>query len=131
MGNENRIGMNVEVLKDGAIIPTPAKGGAVDLYACLGCASVAVLPHKTREVPCGVSITIDDNYELLIRPIIEQLYDKSKRINAYLYPKEGNSGELVITLMNDGDFPFTISEGMRIAQGIVVPKMQVEINRHP
>ena len=131
MGNENRIKMHVKVLKDSAKMPTPAKGGAVDLYACLGFDSVAVAPHKTREVPCGVSITVDNGYELLVRPVIERLYDKSKRINAYLYPKVDNNGELVITLVNDGDFPFSVHEGMRIAQGIVVPTMPVEIIHHP
>lgn len=127
MGNENRIRMNVDVIKDGAKIPTQAEGGAVDLYACLDCASVAVLPHKTRDVPCGIAITIENGYMLLICPAI----DESKCVDAYLYPKEGENSELLINLKNNGNFEFTVHNGMCIARGVVVPTMQIEIIHHP
>ena len=120
--------MYVKKLHDDAILPEYKSKGAAgfDLHAYLNCASVAGLPGSEREVPCGIAVAIEPGFELQIRSRSGLRF--RKRIQVYLGTIDNDfRGELTVLVENHGIFPFTIKNGMRIAQGVVAPIDQVRI----
>ena len=120
--------MYVKKLDENAIIPEYKSKGAAgfDLHACLNCASVAVLPGDEREIPCGIAVAIEPGFELQIRS--RSGFRFRKKVSVYLGTIDNDyRGELTVLVENHGIFPFTVKNGMRIAQGVVAPIEQVEI----
>jgi len=116
----------------GREIPLPryATGGSagLDLRACLD-APLVLEPGQTHLVPTGLAIHLDD-----------------PELAAVLLPRSGlghrhgivlgnlvglidsdYQGPVMVSAWNRGDHPFTIEPGERIAQMIVVPVVQVEL----
>ena len=116
----------------GREIPLPAyatDGSAgLDLRACLD-APVTLEPGQTQLVPTGFAIHLED-----------------PGLAAVLLPRSGlghrhgivlgnlvglidsdYQGQVMVSVWNRGNHPFTISPGERIAQMIVVPVVQVEL----
>ncbi|MBM2854265.1 MAG: dut [Steroidobacteraceae bacterium] len=116
----------------GGEIPLPGyatDGSAgLDLRACLD-APVTLEPGQTHLVPTGFAIHLED-----------------PGLAAVLLPRSGlghrhgivlgnlvglidsdYQGQVMISVWNRGNHPFTISPGERIAQMIIVPVVQVEL----
>jgi len=116
----------------GSEIPLPGyatDGSAgLDLRACLD-APVTLEPGQTHLVPTGFAIHLED-----------------RGLTAVLLPRSGlghkhgivlgnlvglidsdYQGQVMISVWNRGNHPFTISPGERIAQMIIVPVVQVEL----
>ncbi len=116
----------------GRTFPLPAyatDGSAgMDLRACLD-APVLLAPGQTQLVPTGLAIHIDD-----------------PRLAAMVLPRSGlghkhgvvlgnlvglidsdYQGQLMVSMWNRGQTPFTIEPGERIAQLVLVPVVQVEL----
>jgi dUTP pyrophosphatase len=110
-------------------LPERATAGSagLDLRACLD-APLLLEPGQTHLVPTGIAIHLDD-----------------PGLAAVLLPRSGlghrhgivlgnlvglidsdYQGEVMVSVWNRGDHPFTIEPGDRIAQMIVVPVVQVE-----
>jgi dUTP pyrophosphatase len=110
-------------------LPERATGGSagLDLRACLD-APLLLEPGQTHLVPTGIAIHLDD-----------------AGLAAVLLPRSGlghrhgivlgnlvglidsdYQGQVMVSVWNRGDHPFTIEPGDRIAQMIVVPVVQVE-----
>ncbi|MDP9198700.1 MAG: dUTP diphosphatase [Pseudomonadota bacterium] len=112
-------------------IPLPERATAgsagLDLRACLD-APLLLEPGQTHLVPTGIAIHLDD-----------------PGLAAVLLPRSGlghrhgivlgnlvglidsdYQGQVMVSVWNRGDHPFTIEPGDRIAQMIVVPVVQVE-----
>jgi dUTP pyrophosphatase len=110
-------------------LPERATAGSagLDLRACLD-APLLLEPGQTHLVPTGIAIHLDD-----------------PGLAAVLLPRSGlghrhgivlgnlvglidsdYQGQVMVSVWNRGDHPFTIEPGERIAQMIVVPVVQVE-----
>jgi len=106
---------------------TPGSAG-LDLRACLD-GPMVLEPGQTHLVPTGIAIHLDD-----------------PGLAAVLLPRSGlghrhgivlgnlvglidsdYQGQVMVSVWNRGSHPFTITPGERIAQMIVVPVVQVEL----
>ncbi|HUG04270.1 MAG TPA: dUTP diphosphatase [Steroidobacteraceae bacterium] len=117
-----RVGRNIA-------LPERATAGSagLDLRACLD-SPLLLEPGQTHLVPTGIAIHLDD-----------------PGLAAVLLPRSGlghrhgivlgnlvglidsdYQGQVMVSVWNRGDHPFTIEPGERIAQMIVVPVVQVE-----
>jgi dUTP pyrophosphatase len=111
-------------------LPAYATGGSagLDLCACLD-APVTLEPGQTQLVPTGLAIHLDD-----------------PGLAAVLLPRSGlghrhgivlgnlvglidsdYQGQVMVSVWNRGNHPYTLSPGERIAQMVVVPVVQVEL----
>ena len=113
-----------------AVIPTRATSGSagLDIYACLD-EDVVLAPGEIKMIPTGLKAESDcDDIAMLIYP------------RSGLAAKHGISlancvgvidsdfrGEWFIPLINHGKQPFTVENGMRIAQLIPTKVMYPEI----
>ncbi len=120
--------LDPRVGRDIALPERATTGSAgLDLRACLD-APLLLEPGQTHLVPTGIAIHLDD-----------------PGLAAVLLPRSGlghrhgivlgnlvglidsdYQGQVMVSVWNRGDHPFTIEPGDRIAQMIVVPVVQVE-----
>ncbi|MGH8197062.1 MAG: dUTP diphosphatase [Steroidobacteraceae bacterium] len=115
-------------------LPARATSGSagLDLRACLD-GPMVLEPGQTHLVPTGIAIHLED-----------------PGLAAVLLPRSGlghrhgivlgnlvglidsdYQGQVMVSVWNRGDHPFTIAPGERIAQMIVVPVVQVELEIVP
>ena len=88
---------------------------------------IKVLPNSSEIVPTGLSIAIPEDLEIQIRPR-SGLAAKSS-ISVLNTPGTIDSdyrGEIKIILFNHGKEEFTVNNGDRIAQMILMPVLKVE-----
>jgi dUTP pyrophosphatase len=118
-----RVGRDIE-------LPRRATEGSagLDLRACIE-APLVLEPGQTQLVPTGIAIHLDD-----------------PGLAAVLLPRSGlghrhgivlgnlvglidsdYQGQVMVSVWNRGSHPFTVQPGERIAQMIVVPVVQVEL----
>lgn len=111
-------------------LPTYATDGSagLDLYACIE-TPLTLEPGQTHLVPTGFAMHLDD-----------------PGLAAVLLPRSGlghrhgivlgnlvglidsdYQGQVMVSVWNRGDHPFTIAPGERIAQMVIVPVVQVEL----
>ena len=114
-------------LNAGATIPCYQTDGAAgfDLHACIN-GMISIRPGEWREIPCGIAVEIENGYELQIRSRSGLAF---KRF-IFAYPGTIDAdfrGELSVLLHNEGKFPFIVSSGDRIAQGVIAPIDQATI----
>lgn len=120
--------LDARVGRDIALPERATAGSAgLDLRACLD-TPLLLEPGQTHLVPTGIAIHLDD-----------------PGLAAVLLPRSGlghrhgivlgnlvglidsdYQGQVMVSVWNRGDHPFTIEPGERIAQMIVVPVVQVE-----
>ena len=123
----------IETVKEGARLPTYATSGACacDFYACLGFASMHILPGKMAEVHLGVAIELPPGYKMEWKDR-SSLSIKHQVIHRGGYFDCDYRGELTVWLKNEGEFPFPIREGDRVIQGEIQPVVRgifVETNK--
>jgi dUTP pyrophosphatase len=116
----------------GQMFPLPAyatDGSAgMDLRACLD-AAVLLAPGHTQLVPTGLAIHIDDpGFAAVILPR-SGLGHKHGIVLGNLVGliDSDYQGQLMVSMWNRGQTPFSIEPGERIAQLVVVPVVQVEL----
>ena len=116
----------------GTQLPLPAyatDGSAgMDLRACID-APVTLAPAQTQLVPTGLAIHIDDpGLAALILPR-SGLGHKHGIVLGNLVGliDSDYQGQLMVSMWNRGQSTFVIEPGERIAQLVVVPVMQVEL----
>ena len=90
---------------------------------------VVIKPNSSELIPTGLQVAIPEEFEIQIRPRSGLAAKES--IGVLNSPGTIDSdyrGELKIILFNHGDRDFTINNGDRIAQMVLVPilKMQFE-----
>ena len=89
---------------------------------------IIIKPGKTAMVPTGFSVAIPKNYEIQIRPRSGLAAKKS--ITVLNTPGTVDSdyrGEIKVILINQGQETFNVEKGLRIAQMVVCPVVQVQI----
>lgn len=117
-------------IKENAIIPSRATSGSAGLDICACIESAIVIDvGKIAIIPTGLSVQPDS------QDIAIMVYPRSglaSRLGISLANCVGvvdsdYRGEICIPLINHGTQPFTVTDGMRIAQLVVTPILLPEI----
>lgn len=121
--------LRVQVLPHGEGLDLPAyatPGSAgMDLRAAEAC---TLQPMERSAVPTGLKVAIPDGWEGQIRPRSGLAFRQGLSIpNAPGTIDSDYRGELKVLLINLGDAPIVIERGMRIAQMLITPAPQAEI----
>lgn len=122
---DSRIGDTIE-------LPTYASDGSagLDLRACVD-ATLVIDPGETHLIPTGIAIYIRNaGYAGLIVPR-SGLGHKHGIVLGNLVGliDSDYQGQLFVSCWNRGDKTYTVSEGERIAQLVIVPVAQVKFNQ--
>jgi len=116
----------------GQTLPLPAyatDGSAgMDLRACLD-APVPLAPGQTQLIPTGLAIHIDDPGLAAVILPRSGLGHKHGIVLGNLVGliDSDYQGQLMVSMWNRGQTAFTVEPGERIAQLVVVPVVQVEL----
>jgi dUTP pyrophosphatase len=117
-----RVGRNIA-------LPERATGGSagLDLRACLD-APLLLEPGQSHLVPTGIAIHLGDPGLAAVLLPRSGLGHKHGIVLGNLVGliDSDYQGQVMVSVWNRGDHPFTIQPGDRIAQMIVVPVVQVE-----
>jgi dUTP pyrophosphatase len=99
----------------------------MDLMAAID-APLLLQPQERTLVPTGLSIALPAGHEAQVRPRsgLAVKFGISV-VNAPGTIDEDYRGEVKVALINLGAEPFTIEKGMRIAQLVVAPVTQVQV----
>ena len=113
-------------------LPLPAyqtAGAAgMDLQAALGPDTVTLLPGMRTAVPTGLHLSMPPTMEAQIRPRSGLALKQGVTVvNAPGTIDSDYRGEIKILLINLGQEPVEITDGMRIAQMVLVPILRPEI----
>lgn len=117
-------------LREGAKIPvraTEASAG-MDLLASLT-EPVEIPPHEIRLIPTGLAAAPARSDVMLMLCARSGLASKHGigMANGVGIVDADYRGEICVPLINQSDVPFTVTDGLRIAQLIVVPVILPEI----
>lgn len=119
--------LKIKKLNEEAIIPNFAhKGDAgMDLYSI----EELVIPSKeTRLIKTGISIQLPKNTEAQVRPRSGLALKHSITVlNTPGTIDEGYRGEIGIILINHGKEDFVVTKGMKIAQMVIKPIYDINI----
>ncbi len=121
--------LRVYRMRADAVIPRYETSGAagMDLAACLD-APLLIAPGETACVPTGLRIALPPEHEGQVRPRSGLAARQGVTVlNTPGTIDEDYRGEVQVLLINHGSEAFTIESGDRIAQLIVAPVTQVEI----
>ncbi|MEQ1404013.1 dUTP diphosphatase [Neorhizobium sp. Rsf11] len=116
---------------DGLDLPSYETAGAagMDLRAAVGEGSpLAIAPSRRALVPTGFIFEIPDGFEAQVRPRSGLAFKHG--ITCLNTPGTIDSdyrGEVKVLLINLGDEDFVITRGMRIAQMVIAPVIQIRI----
>lgn len=119
--------MNIKIKKvnSNAKLPYRATEGSAgaDLFACLEEESVILKPNERMLIPTGIAISLSDrNYGAFIFPR-SSLSSKFgiSLANCVGVVDSDYRGEIKVPLINHSDEPFTVNNGDRIAQLVIMP----------
>lgn len=121
------IKLKVRKLERNAFIPKQAhKGDAgLDLFSI---AELEILPGEVKLVKTGISIELPENTEAQIRPRSGlALKNQITVLNTPGTIDYGYRGEIGVILINHGKETFKVEKGMKIAQMVIMPILQVEV----
>ena len=115
---------------EGLPLPAPATAGAagVDLCAALpeGCPQ-PLAPGARALIPTGLRIALPMGYEAQVRPRSGLAWHHGVSVlNAPGTIDADYRGEVCVILANLGDRLFTVERGMRVAQLVVAPVLEIE-----
>ena len=99
----------------------------MDLAACLD-APITIAPGEIAQVPTGLRIALPPGHDGQVRP--RSGLAARRRVTVLNAPgtiDQDYRGEIQVLLVNHGTESFTIEHGDRIAQLIVAPVTQVDI----
>jgi dUTP pyrophosphatase len=122
------IELPIRRLRPDATLPARAYSGdaGVDLAAC---ERVELGPGERATVPTGLAVAIPEGYAGFVQPRSGLAARNGLTIvNTPGLVDSGYRGELQVILLNtDRERPFVVEPGMRIAQLVVVPVAEVEL----
>jgi dUTP pyrophosphatase len=121
--------LRVYKMRADAIIPRYETNGAagLDLAACFD-SPLVLEPGDTARVPTGLRFALPPGHEGQVRPRSGLAARHGVTVlNAPGTIDEDYRGEVQVLLINHGRVAFTINPGDRIAQLVIAPVSQVEI----
>lgn len=102
-----------------------SQSAGMDLTAAIE-TDVTLLPGARACIPTGIGIALPDGYEAQVRPRSGlALKNGVTTLNAPGTIDADYRGEIGVILINHGQEAFTVTPGMRIAQLVVAPYVQV------
>ena len=116
--------MRIKKLNDKACAPTRADGGSAgfDLYAVVDNGETTVLPGKTKMLGSGYAFEIPEGYFGGVFPRSGLSTKHGIRLaNCVAVIDSSYRGEVKIPLFNDSNEAYTIRNGDRVAQLIIIP----------
>src|SRR5580765_1571517 len=119
--------LKVKKLTPQAILPSYAREGdaGLDLFAAQ---QMVIEPGKSALVPTGIAIELPSGTEAQVRPRSGlALKHGLSVLNTPGTVDEGYRGEVGVILINHGAAAFTVDAGMKIAQMVVSPRIQVAV----
>ena len=128
------IKLDIRQLPHGEGLPLPAYQSAhaagLDLLAAVPeSAPLMLAPGKHAMVPTGLSIALPAGFEAQVRPRSGLAAKHGVTVlNAPGTIDADYRGEISVILINHGAEPFVIRRGERIAQMVIAPVVQVELN---
>ena len=105
-----------------------AGSAGLDLRACLD-APLTLAPGQTELIPTGIAIHLDDPGLAAVLLPRSGLGHKHGIVLGNLVGliDSDYQGQVLVSCWNRGQVPFTIAPGERIAQMVIVPVVQVEL----
>jgi dUTP pyrophosphatase len=119
--------LKVKLLNENARLPFYAHAGdaGLDLFAS---AEVTIQPGGSALVPTGISIQLPPGMEAQVRPRSGlALKHQITVLNSPGTIDEGYRGEIGVILINHSQQAFKVEVGMKIAQMVVQPVVQVKV----
>ncbi|MCX7857510.1 MAG: dUTP diphosphatase [Deltaproteobacteria bacterium] len=117
------------IKKKNARIPVYATSSSsgLDLFACLD-EPVTIEPRKWAIIPTGIKVVLPDGYEGEIRPRSGLAFKYGITVlNSPGTIDSDYRGEIKVVLINHGEKPFLVENGMRIAQMVIKRFEKVEL----
>ena len=112
---------------EGLALPAYATEGAagLDLLAAVA-APVTIAPAARTLIPTGLALAIPEGFELQVRPRSGLALRHGIMVaNSPGTIDSDYRGELQVILLNAGAEAFTVERGMRIAQAVLAPVVQL------
>ena len=119
--------LKIKKLNPDAILPSYAREGdaGLDLFAVK---SLVIAPGTSALVPTGIAIELPSGTEAQVRPRSGlALKHAITVLNTPGTVDEGYRGEVGVILINHGTSAFNVHAGMKIAQMVVSPRIQVAV----
>ena len=119
--------LKVKRLNPSAILPSYARTGdaGLDLFAVK---AMTIGPGASALVPTGIAIELPPGTEGQVRPRSGlALKHAITVLNTPGTVDEGYRGEVGVILINHGASAFAVEAGMKIAQLVVSPRVQVDV----
>jgi len=119
--------LKVKRLGPAATIPARARPGdaGLDLYSAV---DLEIAPGETRLVGTGLAIELPPGTEAQVRPRSGLALTHSVTVlNSPGTIDEGYRGEVGVILINHGRTLFEVRRGMKVAQLVVQPTLEVEV----
>jgi len=104
-------------------IPLPkymtSQAAGMDLVAAVLSPEV-ILPGKRSKIPTGIAIALPEGYEAQIRPRSGlAMHQGITLLNSPGTIDADYRGEIALIVINQGDSPFVVQRGMRLAQMVI------------
>lgn len=122
--------VQIKKLRPDAIVPRymTAHAAGLDLSAALDVA-IELRPGQRTAIPTGLAIKLPDGYEAQVRPRSGLAREHGVTlVNSPGTIDADYTGPLVILVINHGDRPVRIDPGQRIAQLVIAPVVQAELD---
>lgn len=121
--------INVKKLSNKARIPFRATDGSAgaDLYACLD-EDVVIAPDERKLIPTGIAIELlsgEAGAFIFPRSSVSSKYGVSLA-NCVGVVDSDYRGEILVPLINHSSEPYTVHNGDRIAQIVIMPVIQAD-----
>ena len=127
-----QVDVDIVQLTHGADLPLPAyatpDSAGMDLMAAVD-ESVSLAPSERMMIPTGIAIALPSGFEAQIRPRSGlALKNGLTLLNAPGTIDSDYRGEIGVILVNHSQETFMVEHGMRIAQMVVAPVLQISWN---
>jgi len=116
---------------DDVALPRYMSDHAAGMDVCAACdGDVTIAPGEIKLIPCGFYLAVPVGYEAQIRPRSGLAIR-----HGLIVPNSPGTidadyrGEVCVILGNIGSEPFVVERGMRIAQMVIAPVVQCEIEK--
>jgi len=126
------LSINFQKLAPGVVLPAYASAGAagMDIAAHID-APVTLAAFERAAIPTGFAMQLPSGYEAQIRPRSGLALKHGITVaNAPGTIDSDYRGEVAVILINLSQSRFTITSGMRIAQMVIAPVVQIDCQEH-
>ena len=119
--------LRVKRLVETAVLPRYAhpNDAGLDLHAAV---DTVIEPGEAETITTGIAVELPSGTEAQVRP--RSGLARTHAVTVLNSPgtiDEGYRGEIGVVLINHGRAPFHVERGMRIAQLVVQPRLEVDV----